>query len=49
MPISNELVTAHPFLKALYEDDYHPQFWFIAHACGFAGADSEELTSGRNW
>ncbi|MFF5493672.1 DUF5713 family protein [Streptomyces aquilus] len=113
MTISNEVVATHPFLKALYEDDYYPdqvldrgreillrlcerieaerpadlaalyvlthaateefndleaafdeagseietvareeigeQFWFIAHAYGFADADSEELISGRNW
>jgi len=113
MTIGNALVAAHPFLKALYEDDYYPdqvldrgreilmrlcerieaehptdlaalyvlthaateefndleaafdaagsgietfareemgeQFWFIAHAYGFADADSEELISGRNW
>ncbi|MFI1418712.1 DUF5713 family protein [Streptomyces sp. NPDC020731] len=24
MPISNERVTAHPFLSALYRDDYYP-------------------------
>ncbi|MBE8477239.1 DUF5713 family protein [Streptomyces justiciae] len=24
MTISNELVAAHPFLKALYDDDYYP-------------------------
>ncbi|KKD08816.1 DUF5713 family protein [Streptomyces sp. WM6386] len=113
MSMSNPQVTAYPFLKALYADDYYPdhvldrareillrlceriererpadlaalyvlthaateefndleaafdaagseietvareeigeQFWFIAHAYGFAAADSEELISGRNW
>ncbi|MCK8432976.1 hypothetical protein G3I77_07935 [Streptomyces sp. D2-8] len=24
MPISNEQVSTHPFLRALYEDDYYP-------------------------
>ncbi|MFF9028755.1 DUF5713 family protein [Streptomyces iakyrus] len=24
MPISNERVSTHPFLRGLYEDDYHP-------------------------
>ncbi|MCX5359199.1 DUF5713 family protein [Streptomyces sp. NBC_00124] len=113
MNISNPQVTAHPFLKALYADDYYPdqvldrgreillrlcerieaerpadlaalyalthaateefndleaafdeadseietvareeigeQFWFIAHAYGFADADSEELIATRDW
>ncbi|MDQ0597314.1 hypothetical protein QF037_001659 [Streptomyces canus] len=113
MNISNPQVAAHPFLKALYADDYYPnhvldrgreillrlcerieteqpadlaalyvlthaateefndleaafdeagseietvareeigeQFWFIAHAYGFADADAEELISARNW
>ncbi|MDQ1050271.1 DUF5713 family protein [Streptomyces sp. V4I2] len=24
MPVSNQQVTAHPFLKGLYQDDYYP-------------------------
>jgi len=108
MQISNDQVTAHPFLKALYGDDYYPDhvvdrgkqillrlcerieterpadlpalyvltqaateefndleddldietvareeiaedFWFVAHAYGFADADVEELIATRDW
>ncbi|MDF3143629.1 MULTISPECIES: DUF5713 family protein [unclassified Streptomyces] len=109
MNISNQQVTAHPFLKGLYEDGYYPDpavdrgkaillrlcerieaerpadlaalylltqaatdefndlqdddfdietvareeiaedFWFVAHAYGFADADVEELIATRDW
>ncbi|MFJ5303384.1 hypothetical protein [Streptomyces sp. NPDC088350] len=34
MPVSNQQITEHAFLRALYRDDYYP---------GFAVADGEEL------
>jgi hypothetical protein len=40
MPVSNEQITDHAFLRALYRDDYDP---------GFADADGEELIVLRDW
>lgn len=40
MPVSNEQITDHAFLRALYRDDYDP---------GFADADGEKLIVLRDW